>query len=83
MAGDERVAEVTQPTYRGYRRVRVALDIIDNGDGAGYLRLMWPDGGYVKVFPPELEGDDRGLFNALQATLNQGESEQEGGGDGG
>lgn len=38
---------------RDYKRVKVTMYFIDNGQGAGYLKLMFPDGDFVKVWPGE------------------------------
>ncbi len=59
-------------TYTGYKRVNVPMQFIDNGQGAGYLRLVFPDGTYYKIFPVDFEA----LYEAMQQYLNTHDADQ-------
>lgn len=58
--------EFTMTPY--YRQKTITLTIVENDPLDGYVRLMWPDGSYVKVYN---DPDDDTLFNTLQNELNK------------
>lgn len=60
------------PTYEGYKRVKLPVYFVDNGQGAGYLRLMLEDGTYAKVWP------DEALYSVMQEQLNRRPNDRDG-----